>query len=232
MYSVITDVYKPIPERLKDWWPHPKAMVTNHFAHYCHWSQRKICRSSDPFRTNGWNCREGICCALEVQRSKIAGKRLWFMARQCKGYSGYTAFQCPEFSMILRPTSSAKSLCVYTQRGYEDPAYRATALILPSDIHTELGYRATAIKVNNKLVPMGYKLNNGDQIQITTSKKSKANRRMAQDGGNRARSKIRSSMKEETKRGRIWQRSFRRKLKNMKIDFEEKCRFSCQTIWF
>ena len=97
----------------------------------------------------------------------------------------------------------------------------ATALDFAFDIHTELGYRATAIKVNNKLVPMGYKLNNGDQIQITTNKNQKPTEewlKMVVTG--KAKSKIRSSMKEEMKKtGEYGKESLERKLKKHEARF-------------
>ena len=45
----------------------------------------------------------------------------------------------------------------------------ATALDFAFLIHSDIGYHCIAIKVNNKLVPMGYKLQNGDQLDVTTS---------------------------------------------------------------
>ena len=68
-----------------------------------------------------------------------------------------------------------KKFYVFTPKGdMPDPALMgATAPICLRTSTHELGYRATAIKVNNKLVPMGCKLNNGDQIQITNTKNQK-----------------------------------------------------------
>jgi Guanosine polyphosphate pyrophosphohydrolases/synthetases len=70
---------------------------------------------------------------------------------------------------------------------------------------------------------MGYKLQNGDQLQITTKKNQKPNEswlKMVVTG--KARSKIRSAMKEERrKQGEIGKETLMRKLKNIKVDFEE-----------
>ena len=81
---------------------------------------------------------------------------------------------------------------------------------------------------------MGYKLNNGDQIQITTSKNQKPTEewlKMVVTG--KARSKIRSSMKEEMKkRGEYGKEALERKLKNMKIDFEENVDFLVKQYGF
>jgi GTP pyrophosphokinase len=99
----------------------------------------------------------------------------------------------------------------------------ATALDFAFDIHTDIGYRAVAIKVNNKLVPMGYVLKNGDKISVMTSKNQKPNEnwlKLVITG--RAKSKIRSAMKEERRSmGEFGKETLERKLKNLKVDFEE-----------
>lgn len=46
----------------------------------------------------------------------------------------------------------------------------ATALDFAYHIHSELGYYCAAVKVNNKLVPLNYKLQSGDQVEVITSK--------------------------------------------------------------
>jgi GTP pyrophosphokinase len=103
----------------------------------------------------------------------------------------------------------------------------ATALDFAFEIHTDIGYRAVAIKVNNKLVPMGQTLENGDQVTVTTNKNQKPNEewlKMAVTG--KARSKIRSSMKEEKKKkGELAKERLHRKLKNMKLLSEENVDF-------
>jgi len=103
----------------------------------------------------------------------------------------------------------------------------ATALDFAFDVHSEVGYHATAIKINNKLVPMGYKLQNGDQVSVTTNKSQKPTEswlKLTVTG--KARSKIRSAMKEEKrKKGEFVRESLMRKMKNAKIPFEENIDF-------
>jgi len=70
---------------------------------------------------------------------------------------------------------------------------------------------------------MGYKVKNGDQIHVTTHKNQKPTEawlKLVKTG--KARSKIRSAMKEEKrKQGEIGKESLERKLRNMKADFED-----------
>jgi len=99
----------------------------------------------------------------------------------------------------------------------------ATALDFAFHIHSDVGYKATAIKVNNKLVPMGHILENGDQISVKTQKNQKPTEdwlKLVKTG--KAKNKIRSSMKEERRKiGELGKETLERKLKNMKADFEE-----------
>jgi guanosine-3',5'-bis(diphosphate) 3'-pyrophosphohydrolase len=99
----------------------------------------------------------------------------------------------------------------------------ATALDFAFNIHTDIGYHCTAIKVNKKLVPMGYKLKNGDQVYVTTNKKQKPSEdwlKYVITG--KARSKIRSAMKEERrKKGEFGKEALERKSKNIKVPFDE-----------
>jgi guanosine-3',5'-bis(diphosphate) 3'-pyrophosphohydrolase len=99
----------------------------------------------------------------------------------------------------------------------------ATALDWRFSIHTDIGYHCTAVKVKQPLVPMGYKLRNGDQVQVLTNKNQKPNEswlKMVVTG--KARSKIRSAMKEERrKQGEFGKEGLERKLKNMKVDYEQ-----------
>jgi GTP pyrophosphokinase len=99
----------------------------------------------------------------------------------------------------------------------------ATALDFAFSIHSDVGYHCVAIKINNKLVPMGYKLNNGDQIFITTNKNQKPSEdwlKLVVTG--KAKAKIRSSLKEEKKQvGSLGKEALERKLKKLKVDFED-----------
>jgi GTP pyrophosphokinase len=69
---------------------------------------------------------------------------------------------------------------------------------------------------------MGYKLQNGDQVQVITDKNQKPSEdwlKLVVTG--KARAKIRSSMKEERRRlGEFGKETLMRKLKNNKVDFE------------
>lgn len=77
----------------------------------------------------------------------------------------------------------------------------ATALDFAFEIHTDIGASCIGAKVNHKLVPLSYKLQNGDQVEIITSSKQSPK----EDWLNfvvtaKAKSKIKSSLKEEKRK--------------------------------
>src|SRR5690606_20152125 len=79
--------------------------------------------------------------------------------------------------------------------------YNATALDFAFEIHSDLGASCIGAKVNHKLVPLSHHLQNGDQVEIITSSKQTPK----EDWLNfvvtaKAKSKIKSALKEEKRR--------------------------------
>jgi GTP pyrophosphokinase len=77
---------------------------------------------------------------------------------------------------------------------------RSTILDFAYDIHTDIGDKCIGAKVNNRLMPLSYQLQNGDQLEIITSSKQKPNEEWLKFVVSaRARQKIKSSLNEERK---------------------------------
>ena len=224
IYSIITEIYKPVPERLKDWISTPKAngyeslhttvigpkgrfvevqirtdrmdqIAERGFA--AHWKYKNIKSQNNVF--DAWldNLRD----MLDDQHNDAL-----------------------EFISDFKTNLFQEEVFVYTPKGdLKHLPKGATALDFAFMIHTDIGYHCKSIKVNNRLVPMGYKVQNGDQIAITTAKSQKPTEdwlKLVVTG--KARAKIRTALKEEKKRaGEIGKESLMRKLDHMKVDFEE-----------
>src|SRR5690606_24255323 len=86
-------------------------------------------------------------------------------------------------------------------------------------IHTEIGASCLGAKVNQRLVPLNYILNNGDQVEILTSKKQKPSEDWLRFVvSSKAKSKIKEVLKEEKKAAATEGREIvERKLKQMKL---------------
>lgn len=223
-YSIITDVYHPIPERLKDWVTTPKGngyeslhtTVVGPGGKYVEVQIRT--ERMDEIAERGFAAHwkyKGV-------QSNNSVFDLWLdNVRDLLDTSNSDTL---EFLNDFKKNLFSEEVYVFTPRGDMKILPKgATALDFAFEIHTEVGYHATALKVNNKLVPMGYELENGDQVSVTTNKNQKPTEdwlKIVVTG--KARSKIRSAMKEERrKQGELGMEALMRKLKNMKADFEE-----------
>lgn len=234
VYSIVTDVHRPIPERLKDWITTPKS--------------------------NGYESLHTTVIGpkgrfVEVQirseRMDEIAERGFAAHWKYKGVTDHNLYEhwldnirdilddphndAIEFLNDFKTNLFQEEVYVFTPRGDMRVLPKgATALDFAFSIHTDIGYHATAIKVNNKLVPMGYKLESGDQVQVTTNKNQKPSEdwlKMVITG--KARSKVRSAMKEERrKKGEFGMEALERKLRNLKLDFDENIDFLAKYFGF
>lgn len=224
VYSVITDTFKPIPERLKDWVTSPKgngyeSLHTTVIGPYGKYVEVQI-RSErmDEIAERGFAAHwkyKGVKSEHSVYDTWLDNVRDILDTQHNDALEFINDFKTNLFN---------EEVYAFTPKGdMRILAKGATALDFAFDIHTDIGYHAIAIKVNNKLVPMGYVLQNGDQVSVTTAKSQKPKEewlKMAVTG--KARSKIRSAMKEEKRKvGELAKEALQRKTKSLKIDFNE-----------
>jgi len=79
-----------------------------------------------------------------------------------------------EFLESVKTDIFIDQVFVYTPKGeIKDLPKGSTPLDLAYLVHTELGHRCIGAKVNGKLVPLNYQLNNGDVVEIVSSKGDK-----------------------------------------------------------
>ena len=118
-----------------------------------------------------------------------------------------------------------KEIFVFSPKGdLYSLAKGATALDFAFHVHTEIGKHTRGAKVNGKLVPLSFALNNGDQVEIITSEKTKPSANWLNYViTGRAIAKIKSTLKEEEKQiaeeGKV---ILMRKLKSQKITLDDK----------
>jgi len=79
-----------------------------------------------------------------------------------------------EFLESVKTDIFIDQVFVYTPKGeIKDLPKGSTPLDFAYRVHTELGHRCIGAKVNGKLVPLSYQLNNGDVVEIMSSKGAK-----------------------------------------------------------
>ena len=225
VYSIVTDFYKPNPDRLRDWISTPKA---NGYE-----SLHTTVMGDD----GKW---------VEVQ---IRSKRMDEIAE--KGYAAHWKYKLKDNKensidnwiknvreLLENPDSNAIDfiddfkLNLYTGEIYVfTPAGElrtlpksATALDFAFDIHTEIGLKCMGAKINGRLVPLSKKLNSGDQVEIITSNKQKPRKDWLRFVVTSiAKTKIKNSLKEEKKKiAKEGKESIERKLRHLKIKLNTK----------
>lgn len=106
-----------------------------------------------------------------------------------------------EFMDTLKIDLFADEVFVFTPKGdVKSLPNGATPVDFAFDVHTDVGLRCFGAKVNGRIVPLNYKLKNGDFVEILTSKTANPTRDwLNYVKTSKARSKIRSWLKEEQK---------------------------------
>ena len=224
VYSIITDVYKPIPERLKDWITTPKGNGYESLHTTVLGPQGRFVEVQIRSERMDEIAEKGFAAHWKykgVKRQENVYDAWLDNVRDILDSSHSNAL---EFLNDFKTNLFSEELYVFTPKGDMKILPKgATALDFAFAVHSDVGYRATAIKVNDKLVPMGYKLESGDQVQVTTHKNQKPTEdwlKLVVTG--KAKSKIRSAMKEERrKQGEMGQEALARKLKALKVDYKE-----------
>jgi len=224
VYSLITDVYTPIPERLKDWVTNPKSNGYESLHTTIVGPQGKFVEIQIRTERMDEIAEKGFAAHWKYKgnetRMDVYDRWLDNIRELLEDDTSSDAL---EFISDFKTNLFKEEIYAFTPKGDMRIFPKgATALDFAFDIHTDVGYHAVAIKVNNKLVPMGYKLQNGDQISVMTGKNQKPNEnwlKLVITG--KAKSKIRSAVKEEKRaKGEFGKETLQRKLRNMKVDFE------------
>jgi len=220
-YSIVTDLYRPNPDRLRDWVSSPKgngyeSLHTTVMGPKGQWVEVQI-------RTLRMNeiAEKGFAAHWKYKESSNDnGLDQWIMkVREMLSNPEANALDfLDDFKMNL----FSDEIFIFTPKGaLLQLPLGATALDFAFEIHTDVGAKCIGAKVNHKLVPLSYKLQNGDQVEIITSSKQTPK----EDWLNivvtaKAKSKIKSSLKEEKRKvAEMGKEALERKLKSLKITY-------------
>lgn len=110
-----------------------------------------------------------------------------------------------EFVNALKLDAFSDEVFVFSPRGdVIDLPQGAIPIDFAYRIHTDVGHRCVGAKINGKIVPLDYKLKNGDIVEIITSKVGKPSLDWLNIvGSSESRSKIRSWFKKENREENI-----------------------------
>lgn len=201
-YSIVTDMYTPSPERLRDWLSNPKsngyeALHTTVMGPQGRWVEVQI-------RTKRMNeiAEKGLAAHWKYKEGSGDEDRFdkWFQnIREAMSSQDSSSL---DFLQDFKSSFLAEEIYVYTPKGdVKMLPLGATALDFAFGVHSDVGSRCIGAKVNHKLVPIAHKLRSGDQVEIITSSKQKP----SEDWLNfvvtaKARSRIKDALKEEKRK--------------------------------
>ncbi|MFC6101749.1 RelA/SpoT family protein [Olivibacter domesticus] len=220
-YSIVTDLYRPNPDRLRDWISSPKAngyesLHTTVMGAKGQWVEVQI-------RTKRMNeiAEKGFAAHWKYKESNSdSGLDQWI--QKVRDILSNPESNALDFVDDFKMNLFSDEIFIFTPKGaLIQLPLDATALDFAFEIHSDLGASCIGAKVNHKLVPLSHKLANGDQVEIITSNKQTPK----EDWLNfvvtaKAKSKIKSALKEEKRRiAEDGKEILERKLKSIKITY-------------
>ena len=172
IYSLITDIYKPKPDRIRDWVNIPKA--NGYEALHCtvmgpdgEWvevqirSERMEAIAERGFAAH-WKYKE-------ERWSKGSESELDWIKQVRQALNSPTE-NAVEFLDNFRMSLYTSEVVVFTPRGDQRILTQgATALDFAYEIHSKIGNRAVGAKINHAMVSIFTPISSGDQIEIITS---------------------------------------------------------------
>ena len=172
IYTFFTDDHKVHPDRLRDWTSTPKANGYRALHLTCmgpegKWVEVQIrSRKMDEIAELGYAAHWKYKTGVYDDDSEIDK---WM--NTIKDILANPEPNAIDFLDTIKLNLFSSEIYVFTPRGdLRTLPNGATVLDLAFDIHTHLGRHCIAGKINHRLVPLGYKLDSGDQVEIITSK--------------------------------------------------------------
>ena len=173
IFSIITGIYRYKPDRVRDWVKHPKS--NGYEALHCTlmsdtgiWIEVQIrSKRMDDIAEKGiaahWTYKqEGYISENDSEMDKWLAKVKEILVNP--------DVNALELLDIIHNDLTSSEITVFTPKGDQKSILKgATALDFAYSIHTEIGNKAIAAKVNLKLVPLSHVLKSGDQVEIITA---------------------------------------------------------------
>lgn len=224
VFSIVTDMYRPNPKRLRDWLSVPKSngyesLHITVMGPEGKWVEVQI-------RTERMDeiAERGLAAHWRYKGVKASGSKLedWLkdIRLALEAHSTSDEQLVNQFKVDLY----SDEVFVFTPKGdlFKLPK-GATVLDFAFQIHSNVGCKCTGGKVNGKNVPMRTILSSGDQVEILTSQNQLPKRDWLNFAiTTKAKSKIKQSLNEqEMKTADFAKETIERKFKNRKIEYDE-----------
>jgi len=172
LYSLITDIYKPKPDRLRDWVSTPKAngyeaLHATVMGHAGKWVEIQI-------RSDRMNeiAERGFAAHWKYKGNQDKETELDSWLKHIREILENPDMDSLEFLDDFKLNLFSSEMMIFTPKGdVKIIPTGSTALDFAFEIHTDVGYKCIGAKVNYRLVPLSHILKSGDQVEILTSEK-------------------------------------------------------------
>ena len=172
IYSTITDIYTPKPDRLRDWISMPKAngyeaLHSTVMGPDGVWVEVQI-------RTQRMEdiAERGFAAHWKYKHATISQDEDEFdkWLKQIRAALNSPTENAVDFLDNFKLSLYTSEIVEFTPKGEaRKMPFGATALDFAYDIHSKIGNSAISAKINHKLEPITTQINSGDQIEIITA---------------------------------------------------------------
>ena len=219
VYSAITNIYEPKPERLRDWITKPKASGYESLHTTVKYDD-KLWFEVQIRTTRMDDIAETGQAAHYLYKGEKQTSEEWLLhVREVLENPGLVSFE-----NSYRKIYKSDKIFIFTPEGdLKQLPVGSTVLDFAYEIHTRVGETCSGARVNGRMVPIRHVLTNGDRVEIITSKKQSPNadwlNAVVTD---KAKNKIRRYLLEqELKESEMGKGILQRRLKNWKLPFSE-----------
>lgn len=201
IYSLVTDFYQPSPDRLRDWISTPRAngyesLHTTVMSRTGKWVEVQI-RSERMDEV----AEKGLAAHYRYKESNGNENKFDRWISEIRDLMDNPDMDAMDFINEFKLNLFTDEIYIFTPKGdLRVLPTGATILDFAYDIHTQIGDKCIGAKVNNRLVPLSFQLESGNQVEIITSSKQKPNEEWLKFVVSaRAKQKIKSSLNEARK---------------------------------
>lgn len=224
VFSIVTDMYRPNPKRLRDWLSVPKSNGYESLHITVMGPQGKWVEIQIRTERMDEIAERGLAAHWRYKGVKDSGSKLEDWLKDIRQALETHAESDESLVDRFKVDLYSDEVFVFTPKGdlFKLPK-GSTVLDFAFVIHTNVGSHCTGGKVNGKNVHIRTKLQSGDQVEILTSPKQMPKRDWLNVAVTpKARTKIRQSINEqEMKASTFAKEMLERKFKNKKIEPEE-----------
>jgi GTP diphosphokinase / guanosine-3',5'-bis(diphosphate) 3'-diphosphatase len=221
-YSIVTDIYKPNPQRLRDWITTPKAtgyesLHTTVLGPNHKWVEVQIrTKRMDALAEQGlaahWKYKDG---GIKKEQEEWMNQIREVIEHPEENIEGNKAVKIELYSdriFIFTPEGDLRKL-----------PPESTVLDFAYDVHTILGDMCSGARVNGRIVPIRHVLKNGDKVQVITSKNQKPKLDwLSFVVTAKAKTKIKRAIKDiKFQDAELGKEILKRKFRNRKIQFSD-----------